>query len=288
MRRIRLFIVLFLGIITLSGCNIFKMDNMEDISIITTTYPLEYVINTLYGKHALVSSIYPDGVDIENYDLKEKQLSDFSKKNLFVYAGFGNDKDIALNLLNKNKNLLIIDGSFGMKPNSIEELWLNPSNLLMVSQNIKNGLIEYINSNYLIDEINENYKKLELELSELDAEMKLTAENATSKTIVTSNSALKYLEKYGFIVIVLDDISTLEKKINEVTAMINNSSIKYIYTLENDKQSEVVKNILLNTDAKELIFKRIENLSEEERTNKDNYISLMKYNIELLKKETYK
>ena len=82
---------------------------MEDIDIITTSYPLEYILTTLYGKHASINSIYPDGVDTYNYDLTEKALTDYSKKDLFVYVSFGRDKDIAVNLLNRNNDLLIID-----------------------------------------------------------------------------------------------------------------------------------------------------------------------------------
>ena len=45
-------IILLLGVIT-TGC--FKRDDMEDISIITTVYPLEYVVNQLYGNNSVVN-----------------------------------------------------------------------------------------------------------------------------------------------------------------------------------------------------------------------------------------
>ena len=53
------------------------------------------------------------------------------------------DSDIAIEYLNKNKNLKLIDATFGMEyKNGSEELWMDPSNLLMISQNIKNGLFK--------------------------------------------------------------------------------------------------------------------------------------------------
>ena len=61
----------------------------------------------------------------------------------------------------------------------------------MMSQNIKVGLDEYISSTYLKKEINDNYEKLKIELSELDAEVKLTQANSTYKTIVVTNDSLK-------------------------------------------------------------------------------------------------
>ena len=271
MKRIKLFIIPIISLLLFSGCNIFKVDNMEDIDIITTSYPLEYILTTLYGKHASINSIYPDGVDTYNYDLTEKALKDYSKKDLFVYVSFGRDKDIAVNLLNRNNDLLIIDGSLGMMPDYIDELWLNPSNLLMVSLNIKNGLMEYIDNNYLKKEIEKNYEELKLELSMLDAEIKLTAENATNNIILTATKSLNFLKKYGFNVISIDDDNTsIEKTLEEVNNLISVNKIKYIYTLEYDKENENTKNLLdNNSNLTEIKLKRLDSIKDDERKNND-------------------
>ena len=54
----KLFIVL-LSMFLLTGCSLFKSDVMEDVSVYTTIYPLNYIITDLYGEHAKVYSIYP-------------------------------------------------------------------------------------------------------------------------------------------------------------------------------------------------------------------------------------
>lgn len=291
MKKLKLFVLPIIALLLFSGCNVFKVDNMEDIDIITTSYPLEYVLKVLYGNHSEISSIYPDGIDTYTYKLNDKALDNYSKKDLFVYVSYGRDKDIAVNLLNRNKNLLIIDGSLGMKPDYIDELWLNPSNLLMVALNIKSGLNEYINNNYLIKEIDKNYESLKLDLSMLDAEIKLTAENATYKTILTSTKSLNYLKKYGINVISLDDDNTaLDKTLEEVDKLINNNQIKYLYSLEYNENSDAVKAFLDNhTSLTEIKLKRLDSISDAERQNSDTtYFSLMNNNIEQLKKELYK
>ncbi len=290
MKKFKLFTLTILTLLLFTGCDIFKIDNMEDISIITSNYPLEFIVKTLYGEHSLVKSIYPDETDITNYEINDKMIENYSKEDLFVYASYGNDKDIAVRLLNKNKKLLIIDGSLGMSPDYIEELWLNPSNLLMVAQNVKNGLTQYIDNNYLIKEINEHYEDLKLKLSELDAEIKLTVENANYTTIVTATKTLNYLKKYGFNVISLDDDNTsLDKSIKMITDMAKEGSIKYIYNLENVEQNDTVKSLLANNSTlSELKLKRLDNITTSERDNNDDYFKLMQYNIEELKKELYK
>ena len=60
MKRIKLLTVSLL-LLCLTGCStIFKRDNMENIDIITTIYPLEYSIDYLYGQSSSIKSIYPD------------------------------------------------------------------------------------------------------------------------------------------------------------------------------------------------------------------------------------
>jgi len=71
MKKIKLFLLSIIGIVVLTGCDLFKMDTMEGINIVTTSYPLEYILKTLYGDHALIQSIYPDGVDREIYEIND-------------------------------------------------------------------------------------------------------------------------------------------------------------------------------------------------------------------------
>ena len=276
-------IILLLGVIT-TGC--FKRDDMEDISIITTVYPLEYVVNQLYGNNSVVNSIYPDGVDIDEYKITSKEYKDFSKKDLFVYNGLSSDKDIALKLVNKNKNIMIMDANFGMEIQyGIEELWLNPSNLLMISQNIKNSLDELIDSKYIKEEIEEAYVNLKVELSELDADIKMLSENASNKTLVVASPSLQYLTKYGFDVILIDDKSENERNVDKAYNFLKYGSDK-IFILSGDKEPESLKKLKNETDAEVITINKLDNISDEDRDNKKTYTSLMKDNIELLRRGT--
>ena len=81
-----LFIVFILVItISLTGC--LKNDKMENIEIITTIYPIQYVTERLYGSNSEISSIYPRGSDIDTYKITDKKLKDYSNYDLFIYNG---------------------------------------------------------------------------------------------------------------------------------------------------------------------------------------------------------
>lgn len=287
MKKIKLFILMLL-LIPITGC--FKKDNLEGISIITTTFPTEYITKLLYGEHSTINMIYPNDTDTFNYKLTDKQINDYSKKNLLIYNGLTDDKEIAYDLINKNKKMLIIDASYGIDINYGEaELWLNPSNLLMMSQNIRNGLKEYLTNSYLEKEIDKNYEETKVKLSEIDAELKLTVENSNKKTIVVNNDTLKYLEKYGLEVISLDSTNNIisEKTINEVNDLIEKEKVKNIFILENTSNSDELNQIITSSNIKTLVFKRLDSIKDEEKDKKATYEELMKENIDLLKSELY-
>lgn len=276
-----LFIVLFGAV----GC--VKRDSMEDIDIITSSYPIEYLITELYGENATIENIFPDGEIIDNYKFNEKQYKNFSKKDLFIYNG-ENSSDYALEFINRNDDLLLIDSTLGMEYTyGIEELWLDPSNMLMMALNIKKGLEEYISNSYLIKEIDDTYQELKVSLSELDAEIKLSVANSNYSTIVVTNNSLKFLEKYGFSVIVLDE-NSIDKTYEEVKTLIKNGEVKYIYTFEEDENFEKLDKFIENNNLEVLTLFRLDSINDNQRANGDDYISIMRDNLDLLKHEIYK
>lgn len=270
-----------------SGC--FKKDDLEDITIYTSVYPIEYIVDTLYGKNSNVKSIYPDGVDVSKYSLTDKQIKDYSKGNMFVFNGLSDEKDYVTSMFNYNKDLMIIDTTATMEYNNhVEELWLDPSNFLMMSLNVKNGLLEYITNQYLKTEIDNNYSKLKLEISNIDAKIKLMNENSSKKTIVVDNSSFKFLEKYGFEVISLEDNEELtDKTISDVIRMVRKKQITYIFSTDANNLNKNVQKIVKKTGVEILELNDLSNLTENQRNSKEDYISLLNENIDLLKKELY-
>ena len=276
--------VLFLS---LTGC--FKKDNLENITIYTTAYPIEFITNSLYGEHSNIKSIYPDGTNIKKYELNDKQIKDYSKGDMFIFNGTSHEETYVSKFFKNNKNLMIIDASQSIEYTyTDEELWLDPSNFLMISRNIKAGLTEYITSHYLKEEINKNYENLKLKISSIDANLKIIYDNATHKTIVTDNNALKFLEKYGFTVISLqNDKCISEKNLSDTKKLIKNKTIKYIFTLSGTDVNSTVADLAKNTNVELLEINNLSNLTDKQRSEKEDYFSLLNENIEMLKKELY-
>ena len=286
MKKISL-IAITLLLILFSSVGCVKRDSMEDIEIITSSYPIEYLVNEMYGEHSTVENIFPDGDNIDKYKFNNKQYNNFSQKDLFIYNG-KNASDIALELINRNNNLLLIDSTLGMEYTyGIEETWLDPSNLLMMSKNIKKGLEEYVSNSILIKEIDDAYQTLKVNLSELDAEIKLTVENASSNTIVVANPSLQFLEKYGFEVIILNE-DTMDKTFTEVRNLVRLGRIKYLYMFNEDTLSKKVEDFVSELYITKTKLFRLDSINDEQRNNNEDYIKIMKDNLDLLKLEIYK
>ena len=296
-KLVKLSAVGVLGITCLTGC--FKGDSMEGIDIVTTKYPITYAIDMLYGDYSNITSVYPNGVDVDEYKITDKKAKQYSKSNMLIYNGLSKEGDLAITFLDNNKNIKLIDVSKGLciknkesKDCSIyseDEIWINPGNYLMVTQNIKNDLESYINSTVILKDIDEKFEDLKLIISTFDAELKMVKENASDSQIVITNNAFKFLEsKYGYKVYSIDEKSDeyTSADYNKALSEVKNKNIKYVFMLEGDEETEKVKNLVSN-GATIVTINSLANLDDEEINTGVNYKSIMENFIELLKQEVY-
>ncbi len=229
------FILLFVILITASSCSLGK-DKLEDSTIYTTIYPITYLMDTLYGDYAEITSIYPADADIDTYELTSKQVEEYAECDLFIYNGTTNEKNIAKEFINNNNDILIIDAAHSLSiDSSVEELWLSPNNYLMLAKNIKNNLIEYVERVDIVESITSNYDDLAETLSIMDADLRSIGKNAIAKgksIIVTSSDSFKYLENYGFTIISLDDVDMQNE--DELSSIRQNLNDNVYLTLINE------------------------------------------------------
>lgn len=285
MKKIKI-IILVVSILVMSGC--FKRDTMDDIKIYTTTYPIEYLINYIYGYNSSIESIYPNGVDTHEYKLTDKKIKEYASSDMLIYNGKTNEKNIAAAFLNKNNNLKLIDVSKGLAiQRDEEELWLSPSNYLMLAQNVKNSLNEYTSSTILKQEINDNYDKLKLIISKYDAELSLIAESAGNKTIIVGNDVFKFLERYKFKVLSLEENDLFNPaELNEAKNNIANKTNDYVFILNTDKKNANVL-ALEEAGAKVVMVESMINQTDEQEENNIDYMTMMEQFIESIKTEVY-
>lgn len=286
MKKVLSCLLIIFAVVLLSGCRI-KRDTLENVDIYTTAYPIEYVVNQLYGYNSRVLSIYPAEANLNEFSLTKKQLDSYSQAAIFVYNGLTNEKSIARDMLNTNTKLKIIDVSQGLEfENSVEELWLNPRDYLMMAHNVKNGLEEYITNKYIIGEIDKNYDSLKLLISSYDAELEMIPDNADNKTIITSSNTLMFLEKYGFDVINVSNDAP-SNVISKAKNLYKEKKVKYLFMLDNEGNVNAT-NDLIKAGAEVVKLRSMTVKKESDASSGATYKSMMRETIDAIKKEVYK
>ncbi len=278
---------LLLCVLASTGC--IKFYDMDNVEIVTTNYATEYAVSRLYGEKSTISNIYPYGMTSDSYKLTEKQLKDYSKKDIVIYDGNTNDKENVRKMLKNNKNLKIIDSTYGIEKSKVSsDSWLNLSDFLMIAQNIKEELTSYINNKYLTSSLDDNYESLKIDITSLEAALKLAADNSVNKSIITIDESMKFLEKYGFEVINLtEDGKNNNSNIDKAEDLLDAEELSFIFVTDENNSNKTVEKLLDKYDIKTLTFKTLKTISEKDKNNNEDFLTIMQSNINLITQETY-
>ena len=272
--KLKKIILMLIPLMFLTGCNL-KKDNLESATIYTTIYPIKYLTEFLYKDYATIESIYPSGADVVSYELTSKQIKKYAKADLFIYNGLSNEKTIAKNLINKNKNLLIIDVSNGLSYTyGVKELWMSPNNYLRIAKNIKDYLKEYLDSKIIANYVDQKYEDLAEILSLKDAELRSIGKEAKEKgtnTIVVSDNVFKFLENYDFNVVSLDEETLTEGTLNSIRNNFKKENYNTILVLDNN-YTDNINSIINDYKAKAIDVKSMINVDSD---NTDDYLTVM-------------
>lgn len=277
-------IVLLMSLFLLTGC--LEEEKLDKIAY-TTYYPLEFATNYMYKDFATVKSIYPNGIDTSKYTLTDKQKSIYASSDMFVYAGVTDEVKLAAEFLNTNQNISIIDGTKGLSYSSeVCELWLDPSNYLMIARNIKSTLIDYANNVYDEEKIDKLYDEIKIKISEIDVDLTMMGKNASKKNILVTNDSFNFLSKYNINVISIKEGDT--KSINEAKKLINSGEIKYAYVLRGNTLSQEIETFIKNYNLEKIEIDSMYTITDEDKNNGNDYLSIMTENINKFKTELFR
>lgn len=277
-------IVLLMSLFLLTGC--LEEEKLDKIAY-TTYYPLEFATNYMYKDFATVKSIYPNGIDTSKYTLTDKQKSIYAASDMFVYAGVTDEVKLAAEFLNTNQNISIIDGTKGLSYSSeVCELWLDPSNYLMIARNIKSTLIDYANNVYDEEKIDKLYDELKIKISEIDVDLTMMGKNASNKNILVTNESFNFLSKYNINVISIKEGDT--KSINDAKKLINSGEIKYAYVLRGNTLSQEIETFIKNYNLEKIEIDSMYTITDEDKNNGNDYLSIMTENINKFKTELFR
>ncbi|QKS70982.1 zinc ABC transporter substrate-binding protein [Paenalkalicoccus suaedae] len=163
-------------------------------------------------------------------------------------------------------------------------VWLDPVRSIEVAESIKNTLVE------LLPEAEEtftaNFEELQTDLEALDADFNEMIEAVDNSTIIVSHAGYGYWQdRYGIQQVGITGLSpTNEPSIQQVESVIaymEENDVNYVM-FEQNIPTNIAETVREQVGAEQLWLHNLENLTEEDVENGEDYVSLMQRNIETL------
>lgn len=304
-RKAILFIFLIFSLL-LSGCGSGKetVNNpgtADVLKIYTTVYPLKDFSEKIGGKYVEVETVYPPGTDEHSYEPTQKDIIEMANGHFFFYIGYGLEgfvQKVGPILENEGVKVVAvgekvhIDDSRQVNHddhhhgNIDPHIWIDPLYAKELARHIKNELAEAKPEQKKYFE--KNYESLAKQLDEFHNRLTSVAKNAKVKKFVVSHAAYGYWEKrYGLEQIHISGISTSQepsqKKLTQVMNEVEKGNFKYILT-EQNISNKLVDVVRRETDTSVLTIHNLAVLTERDIKNNEDYLSIMKKNIDTLEK----
>jgi len=253
-------------------------------------YPIYDMAYKIGGDKVIVKTIIPPGVEPHDWEPSTKDVAEMTKAKTILYLGLGMDSWID-KIKSAAPKVEYFEVSKGVTPiiqnNEINpHIWLSPKEALIIAKNINEALQK---SNPQDKEYFEkNYQNLKDTLEKLNNQYINDLSNTKHKTFIVYHSAFNYVARdYGLnqeaLVGADEEAEASPSRIAEIINLIKKDNIKYIFT-EPLTSPKPIQTIASETGAKILPLNTIEGLTKEDIKNNLDYISLIKLNLENLKK----
>lgn len=226
-----LFLLVFLAACGNKEANEVNTENdVQQVKVYTTVYPLKYFAERIGGDSVSVSSIYPAGANEHTFEPTQKDMMALADADLFFYIGLGLEGfvDNAKKTLSEEhvKMVATVDAvseeqleetvhvqeedtteeSHEQENESSEDhgsheghdhgdidphVWMSPKISQSLALSIKDSLVEISPEHQ--ETFEKNYNQLIEELQTLDAGFEEMANTATNKTFFVSHAAFGYI-----------------------------------------------------------------------------------------------
>lgn len=288
-----------------------KKADKNEVKVMTTFYPMYEFTKEIVGNTGEVVLLTPAGVEPHEYEPSAKQIAEIKDAKVLVYNSSHmeewvndlkkDDKDV--DFIEASKNIPLMEFSEEAKATEEEHeeeadregeehsdldphVWLSPELAKTEVSTILSALVEKYPAHKA--EFEKNAGKFIASLGQLTEEYHSSLSKATQKNLVTQHAAFGYLTKeFGLTQVPIAGISPEEEptpsKLAELKKYVKDHKISIIYS-EETANKKVAETLSKEAGIKLEELNPLESLTEQQMKDGENYISIMKDNLEALKK----
>ena len=287
MRRIS-FICIWVSVILLTGI-LAACSGTAAPDVLTTSTILADITKNVAGDRLTVGSLVPIGVDPHSYQPTPQDTAKVSKSKVLVVNGAEYELFLEPLLASADGEGTLIEAATSLNLRSDAEhgtdphLWLDPNNVIVYVENIRDGLIQFDPEGAEVYQANASAYITQLE--ELDAWIngQIAEIPPPRRLLVTNHEAFGYFaERYGFTVVgtVIEsfssDASPSAQQMAALVDQINLYEAPAIFLDAADNPS-LAQQIAAETNVKVVTDLHLESLTDGAPAG--TYIEMMKYNV---------
>lgn len=322
-----LVLALSMVIMMFSGCgeNTETDSEIQKLKVYTSFYPMYDFTVKIAGDMADVVNLVPAGGEPHHWEPSSYDIVNLENADMFIYSGAGMEHwtEKVLNMLS-NKDMIVVEASEGLTliegkhnhshdedhdhehehdhdedhdedhehehdANMDPHVWLSIKNAKAQMERIKNAFVLADAEN--ADYYEGNFRKYAAEFDALDKEFAETISKLPNKNLVVTHAAFGYLcHDYGLNQIAVQGLTPDSEpdpaRMVEIIKFVKENNVKVIFFEE--LLSPNVANTIANATGAEVgVLNPIEGLSNDQLANGSDYFSVMKENLEAIKKALY-
>src|SRR5687767_3507069 len=202
--------ILFLFIIA-TACTPSAFSNRQtDPVVLTSTTFLADISRNVAGDHVKVKSLLPVGADPHSYQPTPQDVAKIEQSKLLIINGAEYEHFLEPLLENAEGEREVIEASAGLSPRTDAEsehgidphLWLDPNNVIIYVENIREGLTHFDPDGAAIYKSNADAYIAQLKDLDIWINEQVSQIPPEKRLLVTNHEALGYFaDRYGFTVI---------------------------------------------------------------------------------------
>ncbi|MEC9488821.1 MAG: zinc ABC transporter substrate-binding protein [Halanaerobium sp.] len=266
------------------------------LHIMASIYPLYFLASRVAGDLAEIEQLVPNGVEIHNYQPTPRKLARLEGADAFIYNGLGLEpwaEKVVANIAAEDQVLrasgvvtLLREDDNHKEAGYDPHIWLDPQNARAIAKAISDLLGRLDQKNKGLYE--NNYLELANEISRLDHDYRQGLSHRENQVILVSHAAFGYLaHRYGFRQLSVTGTTPHQEptpaRLAQLFEAAHSNNLKYIF-LETLASPRTVQTLAEEAGLQVLTLNTVAGLTEENVEEQADYFTLMRDNLENLRK----